>query len=451
MLIVSFILEYSNVLFDANDNNILFYRPISDKTVFLGRVVYIALFAFLFGLSMGVIPLIYLLIAKGCLVFLSFLVAVITIILFSVFFSLFLYMLLMRWVGGEKLNKFIFIFQMLISIGIILISNVGSDYLKTIDFSGLNFFSHYWCLLIPPAWEVAIVDMFSFGNYSLTNILLSIMAVLVPLVLGVISYKFLSKSFKQEILKFDVKSEGKTDKKRFSFANIFAKLFTRNREELSIFKTIYRILHREKTFMMSMYSSFAFLLVITAINFYKISTKEGEMTVELSNRFSTILLYILSMVFISAAQRFSIGNFKDVSDKYKAAPIARPGIVKIATIKVLNCKFLIPVLTVASVFIIYLWGWDKILSLISVYFIVNIIAAVIIFSGKSRFPLSLSKADGEKTGDAIISFILLILAGFIHYGVLFISYGILVYMLVAGLLYYLLMRRFRKVMWGDFV
>lgn len=89
--------------------------------------------------------------------------------------------------------------------------------------------------------------------------------------------------------------------------------------------------------------------------------------------------------------------------------------------------------------------------MVTVFFIINIITRITIFSGKSKFPLSLNNADGEKFGIVLFSILLLLLAAAIHYLALIIPYGAWVYVLIAGIFYFIMMRGLRKKKWRDFM
>lgn len=451
LLVLSFITEYSNLLFDTKDNDILFHRPISDRTVFAGRVIYILLFAFLMGSAMSLIPMIYLLVVDGGMMLLGYIVALVFTIFFSVFISLFLYMVLIKYLGGEKFNKFLYAFQILISAGLILFINIDRDFFQSVDFDSVATNLSHWAFAIPPVWEYGIVDFIANGNNSYSNLLLVLLAVVVPAVLGWFSYKYLAKSFKHEILKSDVKVGRKSSGFKISLAAFYAKMCTFNVVERNLFKTIYKILCRDKDFMMKVSSSAATMIILAGLNAYRIFVKSNETDGAPSDVMLLVIIYMLSVMYINAAQRFSIGKFKDVSDKYKASPMAKPGVISIAVIKALSCMFLVPIYMVASVFIVFVWGWEAVVNLIAVFFVVNIVANFTVFSGKSRFPLSLNNGDDGSTLTVMFGLFLLLVAAALHFIAMVIPYGVWGYTLIVAGASMLMMSRLKKKKWRDFM
>lgn len=451
LLVLNFINECSDVLFNTNESNILFHRPINDRTVFAGRLIYILLYGLVFGLAMALIPLVYLFVSDGFEVFLGFLLGTISTVFFSVSFSAFLYMVLVKAMGGEKFKKVLFVFQAVISMGLIITINLDKTFLQNVDFSTINFLSEYWVLLLPPAWEFGIVDLVSGINISITSILLAILGIIAPIGLSCISLRYLSDSFKSDMIALDNKSNRIVKKKRFALENIFARLFTHSRQEAGIFKTVFKILLRDRDFMMKMYSSSAVFVTIMGLNFYKMLGTETVMSEKKISVIIVLILYTAAMVFIMSAERFAVGEHKDISDRYKGAPVENPGMLSVAIIKSLYSIFFIPLFTLITIGMVYIWGAGTLLDVMIVFFASNIIVRVLSFSGKKKFPLSLDKAHGESFWTTMLTLFSSIFLGAVHWGVKLVPYGSLVYCLVLGILYFILIKNLRQSTWREFM
>lgn len=450
LLVFSFVTEFCNLLFDTKDNEILFPRPISNKTVFVGRVIYILSYSFILGFAMALFPMIYLLVNEGGMVFLGFFAALVPAILFSIFISLFLYMVLIKLLGGERFNKLMYGIQVVLSVFIILLINIDRGFFDSIDFCETASVFNYWTFAIPSAWEYSIVDLIVNGNKSANNLQLVSMATLFPLILGWFSYRYLSRSFKQEILKSDVKVGKSKSKFRISLAGFYADLCTFNKTERNLFKTIYKVLCRDKDFMLKVTSSVVTMFVLVALNLYKIFVESAKSHEAPSDIMLLVVIYVLSVMYISAAQRFSIGKFNDVSERYKASPMASPGVLNIVVVKVLSCMFLLPIYLIAGVFVFYVWGWNALLGLVVAFFAVNIVANLTVFSGKSCFPLSLNKGDGDGVWTVILSLLFLFLAATFHFLAGLIPYGLPVYILSIAVFFIFSMRKLKRKQWKDF-
>ena len=58
MLMMSFMMEYSRILFDGNDNHILQRLPVNSKTILVARLVSMLVYMFFLSGCMSVIPLV---------------------------------------------------------------------------------------------------------------------------------------------------------------------------------------------------------------------------------------------------------------------------------------------------------------------------------------------------------------------------------------------------------
>ena len=65
MLLMSFMMEYSRILFDGNDNHILRHLPVNSKTILVARLVSMLVYMFFLSGCMSVIPLVIVCFWKG--------------------------------------------------------------------------------------------------------------------------------------------------------------------------------------------------------------------------------------------------------------------------------------------------------------------------------------------------------------------------------------------------
>ncbi len=447
-MILSFISECSDVLFNTTDNSILFHRPINSRTIFAGRLIYMLIYGLVYGLAMAIIPLIYLFITEGWLVFTGFLLGTITAVFFSVSFSVFIYMVLVKAIGGEKFKKVLFVFQIVISFILILVINIDKTYLEEIDFNTINFLSEFWVLFIPPAWEFGLVDLISGIDISINSILLSILAIVAPLIISYISLSFLSDSFKSDMIGFANDNNKIVKQRRFGVEKVFASIFTKTRQEAGIFTTVFKILLRDRDFMVKMYSSSAMFITVIGLNIYGMFKKDTVMYGDKIDVMIVLILYTASTIFMMSSEIFAIGAYKDVSDRYRCAPIEKPGILNMAILKSLYCIFFIPIFTLIAIILSYMWGVSVLFDIVVVFFASSIIAIFWGFYGKKKFPLSLNKAERGIT--SFFLFLSSAILGVIHWGLKMIPYALPVYVLILCLYYFILINKLMHSKWKDF-
>lgn len=429
-LITSFLSEYSNILLDTKDNNILFHHPISSQTVFTGRLIYIIAVALFSGLSICFPSILYMLFAKGALMGLGFFFASILAIFTSVSLALFLYILLFKFLGGERLKDIINYIQIGFSVVFISCFYLSDHLFDVSDIENIIFTYEWWAAFVPPLWQVAFIDVFSPVATSVLCKLLAAIALFFPIVIGLFSYKHLASVFKTEMVKFDIKEQRMEKKKsKLALSVIYAKLFTINKLERSLFSLYNKLFSRDRSFKMMVYPAVAYSLVLPLIKILK-ANKEAGLSVDTSASVYLTALYYSSMLFITAVLYLSIGDYGNVSDIYKAAPLKKTGFVLSSSLKVLNYNFFLIPLFISSVFITYVWGWTHLLSVVTVFLSINIVGIFALLASEFKFPLSLPKAEMSKTSMGVMIFLVMILLGFLglmHYYILMAPYGLIIY------------------------
>lgn len=447
-MITNFISEYSNILLESKDNAVLFHQPISSKTIFTGRLIYIIAIAIACGLVMSIPSLVYILATYGLILGCSFLLSCFLITFLSVFISLFLYLVIMKRLGGERFKDVINYIQ----IGFSLLFLGGYYYSIELwdikDLADFTFTYQWWAVFVPPIWQVSLMDMFQGVFISNFNILLSVLAIVCPLILGYYTYNYLSKGFKSDLLKFDSKDIKKEEKKvRFSISNIYARLFSVNKQEQTLFTVYKTLLSRDRNFKMMVYPAIAYSVLLPLFKIIKSYSQDGVLNIDSSPSIYLYALYFMSMLFVTSITCVHIGDFKNLTDIYRVAPIKKSGVILTSVLKVLSYKFLVLPLVFVSVFIFYFWGLTHLLSIVTVFFIVSLLGILMLISGNFNLPLSISKADSNKTSMGVKMFLFMLILGvlgMIHYFILLVPYGLLIYTIILGAGYFASMRALRE-------
>lgn len=445
-LITEFLSEYTMILLDTKDNNILFHHPISSQTVFVGRLIYILAVALLSGLSLAIPYFIYVIVLKGFLVGLGFVISCLLAIISSVSLALFLYVLLFKLCGAERLKNIINYVQIGMTMTLLAVYYLSIELLDFADFSQLSFSYEWWSVFIPSSWFLSILDVVNGSDIPVFAKLFSIIGVVLPCVLSYFSFKYLSRIFKTELVRFDHKEiKIEKSKKKFSLSNAYSKLVAVNRVEKELFVIYKKLLGRDKNFKMAVYPAIAYSLVMPIIKIVKASS-EAPLSASSSASIFLYVLYFGSFVFIGSVFSFYIGDYSDVSDLYRVSPLKKRGLIITSLLKVLSFNFLLLPLLLSSIFIQYIWGYTYLLNVLTVFFVVNILSIVMLLFGTLRFPLSLSKADSNKvimTFQILGIMTVLGVLGVAHYFILSVSYGLIVYTLILAVIYFVSMRFLR--------
>ncbi|PKK38484.1 hypothetical protein BWI96_01555 [Siphonobacter sp. SORGH_AS_0500] len=118
---LNLISDYSELLLDSTDNTILLPRPVSDRTIWMARLVHLLLYLTLLALSIVLVPTLVMAFKLGLGYAPVFLLLALQATLMAVFLTTLLYMLVVRFSSEERVKDMISYVQ----IGMSLLFTVG--------------------------------------------------------------------------------------------------------------------------------------------------------------------------------------------------------------------------------------------------------------------------------------------------------------------------------------
>ncbi|HER2177919.1 TPA: hypothetical protein VJS51_001757, partial [Streptococcus pyogenes] len=146
MIMTSMISDFSSVLLDIRDRNIIMTKPVNGRTVGLARAIHAGVYLLLLTGSLTAAPLIAGLITHGIGFFLLFLVELILMNMLILVTTSLIYLFMMKFLDGEKLKDMINMVQILLSIGIAAGYQLVIRSFSIIDFN-MVFTPAWWQLL----------------------------------------------------------------------------------------------------------------------------------------------------------------------------------------------------------------------------------------------------------------------------------------------------------------
>lgn len=151
MITTTLISDFSSVLLDVRDKNIIFSKPVNSKTLSMAKVLHVLTYMVLITFSLSGAGLAVALYRHGILFFLMFLLEIILMDLFIVVLTALLYLLILKFFDGEKLKDIINSVQIILSITI----TVGYQFIgRLFDFTNIHmaFTPKWWQYFIMPIW-----------------------------------------------------------------------------------------------------------------------------------------------------------------------------------------------------------------------------------------------------------------------------------------------------------
>jgi ABC-2 type transport system permease protein len=447
-VMTSMISDFSTVLLDIRDRNILFPKPVDRRTINTAKMVHVVIYLSFLTVALVAIPLFVGLFRIGPLFFLTAIINIILIDQFIVGLTALIYLAILRFFDGEKLKDLINYVQ----IGLSLMIMVGYQLLirsfSIIDFS-VSLEPKWWQILLFPMWFGANTEMVLNGSFQPFYILFTALSIVVPL-FSVWLYMKFNSTFEENLQKLAYHGKAK-EKKRSKAGQFLLRVICRSKEERAFFKFASSMMKNERDFKLKVYPSLGFSIVIPFLLIF--SSLDVDLS-RLAGSKSYLSIYF-SMIIIPTIMillKYS-GKYKG-SWIFRAAPIDQLGPMFSGTIKAFIVKLYLPIFLILSVLFVLLFGAGVVPDLAVVFINACTYAVICFLILKTSIPFSESFDEYNQNGNGVIIFGLMLFAGLfagLHYLSTLLPYGIYLYLAVALIYLALFWRLAFKVTWKDVI
>ncbi|XQY90002.1 hypothetical protein ACNRWW_10605 [Metabacillus sp. HB246100] len=446
IIMTSMISDFSSVLLDIRDRNILFPKPVNRRTISTAKLVHVIIYLSFLTIALVSIPLLIGLVRHGILFFLVSVLSVILLNLLVVGITALLYLFILRFFDGEKLKDIINYVQ----IGLSLSMMVGYQLLvRSFEFIDLTISLEpsWWHVFIFPMWYGAMMDMVMNNVFQPFYLLFTALGIIVPLV-SLALYVTFNPTFEQSLKKLVYQGKAKVNK-RSKLKERILTIICRSQEEKTFFTFARLMMKNERDFKLKVYPSLGFSVVIPFIFFMSGYDQDLD---SIANGKSYISIYFSLLIIptIMLLLKFS-GKYKGAW-VYSVAPIKKLTPLFSGTIKAFLFHLFLPVYLLLSVLFIALFGVRIVPDLVAVFIHSCLYTVICFMIIKKALPFSESFDESNQTGNGIIIFGLMIVAAFfagIHYISTLVSYGIYVYMLLGLISLVFLWRKAFDVSWDK--
>lgn len=443
MLIMNFLLEYSQLLFNSNDNHIILRTPVNGRTLLASRLISMLYYMmFLFAcLSIG--PVIVTCLWHGPLPGFALLVAGLLNSFFSLLVANAVYLILMKFMSGEKLQKVISYVQIAFTIIII----IGYQALAHLDDSmiiDLATVQGVWIYFTPPAYYAAFTVLVNGGGMHL--LFPALLGMILPIVLFIITLRYLSNGFTTQMSTTDVNASSSGRVKRSEkTVNRIAGLVAHKGLQKAGFMLMWRMTQGNMKFKQAIIPGFIYCLIMIAILCYR--QFQGE---ETNSFITTASLYFTAMLIPMLTLGSCYSNGESLLPLFRSRPLDRPGEILLGAGKALIVKYLIPFFLLTAIPILFLTkgeGIKDILFILSVMIILMLLGILIL---SPLFPFSKEKGSVNTAGSIGTTMLFMLFCGIlggIHYGLSQIPYSITIGFIVLWGIIWLLARKIRHISW----
>ncbi|NMM63680.1 hypothetical protein HBE96_13555 [Clostridium sp. P21] len=424
MIMTSLISDFSSVLLDIRDRNIIGSKPINSKTLSMAKTIHVLVYMFFITIAICGPALIASLVSQGILFFIIFLFEIILMDLFIVVLTALLYLLILKFFDGEKLKDIINYIQIILSISIAIGYQLIGRLFSFVNLS-MVFTPKWWQYFIIPMWFGAPFEMVLHRNYNIHFIVFSVLAIVVP-VLSIIIYIKLIPAFERNLQKLNDNS-GKVKGENKKLLNLVSKIVCFNKEERTFFRFASDMMKNEREFKLKVYPSLGFSLIFPFI--FMLNDLKGKGWAEIASSKMYLNIYFCALLLPTAVMMIKYSGKYKGAWIYKIIPNKNVCNIFKGTLKAFIVRLLLPVYLIESVIFMFIFGVKIFPDLILVF--LNIMLFTVLCFRITKKSLPFSEEFGVSQGsEGLMAIPLMIILGFlafIHYKYTFVHYGVYVY------------------------
>ncbi len=455
-LLSTMISDFSSVLLDVKEKNILQPRPIDPKTLNAAKIIHIIYYlsfitAALAGPTLTIGTIMY-----GVMFLPIFVVELILICAFVVFFTSILYTLILKFFDGEKLKDMINYFQIILSVALLISYQLIG---RIFDISKLVVTSTpaWWHYIMPTAWFAAPFSLFLEHESSIYNISLSIAAIAVPIASLILYIKAVVPHFEKNLQKLNDKGTGKeySNNRAVAIKEKIAGLLCSAGHERLFYKFTHDITGNERKLKLRLYPTLAFSAVMPFIFMFNVMGRGktiAEVLHNLSNGKYYFGLYLSVIMFGSSILSLSTSENYKGAWIYRTLPIENPSPIFKGAFKGFLLKFIFPIFLFTSLIFIFLCGFKILPDIFLIFFNLMILVLFIFRFSKKELPFYKDfqyTQDGNTIAIVMLSFLIAGLLGGVHFLLTLVPFGVTINIAVSILIVILLWRSSFKISWKN--
>lgn len=404
-VLTSFISDFSNVLLDVRDKNVIGTKGVNNKTIAAAKVTHICYYIFLISLALSWLSIIGMF-RFGILTGILFLGELIVADILMIVITALIYLFILRFFNGEKVKDIINFVQ----IALTIVMTIGYQFLgRMFNVFDLNivYKSRIWNLLLPPMWFAAPLYAVNGGEINKIIIMLITLAFIVPIIAIILYLKNISK-FEDSLSKLNSVRNNEKEKSKGVFYR-FGRWTCRNNEEKAAYNLSVSVMKREREFKLKAYPNLGFIIIFPILFIFIFTNNyEGIESIPLS---MSLNIYWFILMIPSILMTLQYSNDYKAAWIYESVFIKDTANIYRGAYKALIVNLLLPLYLVESVIFTVVFGIQVlgILIIVFIFLLIFIVAEHII--GKLSLPFT-TKAGVVDNGSNLLNILLgMILVG----------------------------------------
>ncbi|WP_430813697.1 hypothetical protein [Carboxylicivirga sp. RSCT41] len=185
--------EFTSVLFDENDNQILLPRPVSSRTLLAVRLVHVLVYMSNIAFALSLPFTFYLVIFQGWIA-LPFVVGVLLCAWFTLILAVGFYMSLSKLVSAQRFKDVLNYFQIALAVVIMASYQLVPHYMEDANVGSFMFKEVWWAYLLPSVWFAGFTQLMS-GAGSQMHLILTLITLVAVIAGSFLLIRALSSGF----------------------------------------------------------------------------------------------------------------------------------------------------------------------------------------------------------------------------------------------------------------
>lgn len=457
ILLTTMISDFSSVLLDVQDKEILLTRPVSAKTLSAAKLLHILYYLFSITMAIAGATLIASLYKYGILFFLTMLVTLVLICSVTILFTSILYFAILHLFSGEKLRDIINYFQIALSIFMTVAYQLIGRMFNVVDMD-IQITLHWWNFLLPSSWFAAPFSIFFANERGLSYTLFALTGVIVPVIALILYIKIAAPAFERNLQKLTSGGGAKIKVKNRSLMRRVSERICYNREEKVFFRFTCSMLKNERKLKLRLYPNLTLGVIMPFVMIFSFvsradSIKEAYYMIAQGRYYLYMYFSLIFFSTIFSAIRMS-ENYKGAWI-YRAMPVGAPGHVLKGAMKACIYKYVMPFYLLTCLIFIAICGARILPDLVLIFINMMILMLVIFKLAKKEMPFYKdfnTNQGAENLGTVLFSFVLCGALAGAHYllSVNF-AYGLVFNLAISLLVFAFLWLTSFRITWKDVV
>ena len=428
LLLTVLISDFSSVILDVNDKDIIGIRGVEPKTLNAAKTTHIFIYIFMLSLSISGFSLIASL-RFGIQYFLLLVLSIVLIDILMIIITAIMYLIILKLFKGEKLKDMLNIFQ----ICFLLLFTIGYQFIaRSFDFmhTDIAYNQSWWNILFIPMWFSSNFSLLDGKSIDSIGIVLSILSIVVPIV-SLVIYKKLVPVFEKNLQKLnDNTYKSKSKKEKLSIK--VSKLICREKEERAIFNFVYNILDKDRDFKTKVYPSLALGAFMPIIMIFTSYDNSGIINYLMEIRKSYLFLsgYLGIVIMQNIITMVQYSSEFEGAWIYEVLPIKNIRNIYTGMFKSSIYKLYFPSFILLSIVFIVIFKLEVIKHLV-VLFLSGILVSMVSFKlNEKHLPFSKPYNVGTSSKNIIVVFKSMITTGIlvsIHFGIISMNTNVFIY------------------------